>query len=162
MLFTIVRSPIFKPNLLLSLVIGRRDLVNLDQEKLMQLLKNYETIYLTSSLEEAKEIADTFYHEDRFPKVSGSFGLIIQVQVKIAEIPEEIAFNSCEFFNEWIKQQPLNYTKHEAQKEIIGYKIAPEQLTCIDAAIVPEAISSMYPGLQSEEFQVSVSKCSIM
>lgn len=136
---------------------------NPTKKELLTDLKSYPQVYLLHSLDDAKKVAELFFHAPREPKVGGSYGLIAEVTAEFSEIPVAIKVDAAKMHNNWVNSQKLGYVK----KENTGINcqciiISPAQVKSISHTFIPENAQAYNSNLQDKDFTNIPSKCIVM
>ncbi|MFJ1267108.1 hypothetical protein ACD661_00895 [Legionella lytica] len=140
------------------------DTANPTQNELLNDIKTYPKVYLFTSLEEAQDLAKTFFHSPHVPKVAGHYGLVAEVTATFTDMPEKAEIDDSVQYNNWVDSQKLNYSKRELSGHTSScVLIFPEQITSILRSYIPEMAKNHNPNLQDTDFtEVKPSLCKVM
>lgn len=136
---------------------------NPSANELLNDLKPYSEIYLLNSLEDAKKVAELFFHAPIVPKVGGAYGLIAEVKVEFTDIPTLHTTDASLIYNNWVDSQHLKYFKKEDQGN--NYQcviVSPAQIKSISQTFIPDNAKAFNFNLEDTQFLERPSRCLIL
>lgn len=134
-------------------------------EEIQLNMNAYQQLHVFTSREEANRVAEIFFHSNEYyPKVAGSYGLIVEVSVEIDELLEMTTVSTAEIYNNWIASQRANYRAHEANEDRVSCMIvSPSQISSIKRIFIPEAVNIENSSLKDVDFtQIQPKSCLLM
>ncbi len=154
-MYAILNQPLFEKVATSFSGIFLPEPLNPTQKTIRAELSKREVIYLLSSLEEAKQVADLyFYPGPHYPKVNGRYGLIIELTAEFTEVPVKALVNGRK-----IGGFPENNTESQSFQCI---SIQPSQIASILKTFIPEQAKQANPDLLERSFVSSEANCCVM